>query len=290
MMERLQIDRQRELRLEFRIVHHADRCGDIRRLRLGELVKLQLFRKRLHPKTAYLDIFPHSEIGKVLDDRNDLLGNRLLLFRLRFCVQHDSARSVDKRYGVVFFLQHFILREIARAAPCGLAERKVLVISDLQIESAGLLQFGGFGAFQHFHTVAAILYLQTDPEFRVAPDLVVDHAARLLRCEDQVNAEASADTRRTDQLVHEFRLLFFQLCKLVGNDKQMRQRFLYLPHAIQLLVVIDVHGTFVCLALRLFENRLSSLQFAVDRHERTLDRRAVKVRDRSDDVRKMNAP
>ena len=136
---------------------------------------------------------------------------------------------------------HFILRLIRRSTPRRLSKREELIVANLKIKPSGLLQLCSLRAFEHIHTVVAILNLQTDAKLRIAANLIVYHTGRFLRCEDQVHAQTSTDTRNADQLVHKLRLLLFQLSKLIRNEEQMRQRLIYTAIMVQPLIETDIH-------------------------------------------------
>ena len=59
-------------------------------------------------------------------------------------------------------------------------------------------------------------------EAGVAPDLLVDHAGRLLSRENQMYAKASAHARGADELFDKVRLLLFELGKFIADDDQVR--------------------------------------------------------------------
>ena len=65
------------------------------------------------------------------------------------------------------------------------------------------------------------------PEFCVAQDLICHHACRFLGCQNQMDAQASADAGDAHQLVQEIWLLLFQLRKLIRDDKKMRHRLFH---------------------------------------------------------------
>ena len=104
-----------------------------------------------------------------------------------------------------------------------------------------------------------------------------------------MDAEASSDAGGTDQLGQEFRLLGLQFRKLVRNDEQVGHGLRKAARAVQTLIIINVHRAGVRDALCFVQHALASFQLRVDRNERTLDRRTVKVGDRADDVREVNA-
>ena len=138
----------------------------------------------------------------------------LILFRLLY-VHDNSAEVVYYLYSGVFLLFHLVGRQIIRSAPRRLTQRKKLVEADLQVKTAGLRKLGGVGALYHVLAVRFFLHFKAHSETRVAPDLVVYHAAGLLRRENKVHAQTSAYSRGAYQLLHKFGLLRFQLCKLV---------------------------------------------------------------------------
>ena len=80
-----------------------------------------------------------------------------------------------------------------------------------------------------------------------------------------MDAKTSADPGRADQVVHEFRLLLFQLGEFVGNNEQMGQGFRHLTGAVKPLIAVDIHGAFVGDALYLVEYPLAPGELALDR-------------------------
>ena len=167
------------------------------------------------------------QLRQILYDGNDLLALGLLFLFDGLCRQKGLCRVVNELHRLILLLDYLVLRDIVGAAPCRLTQCKIFVIAYLQVEPAGIFQAGGIRAFEHILTVARVLHAQTDAKLGVAPDLVIDHAGGLLRCKDQMDAQASADTGSADQLVHKFRLLALQFCKLVRNNEQVRQRLFY---------------------------------------------------------------
>ena len=88
-----------------------------------------------------------------------------------------------------------------------------------QISFSRLPDVCGIGFMNHFVAVGRILYLKTDTESGIGPDLLINDSARFLCRKNHMNTEASSDTRHTDEVFHNFRLFFLQLRKLVHNDK-----------------------------------------------------------------------
>ena len=234
-------------------------------------------------------MFALCHLGQVLHHRHDLLGLGLFLFLDGLCHQQSLGRVVDDLHRFVLLLDHFVLRDVFGAAPCGLAHGEVFVVAHLQVEPAGVLQAGGVRALEHVLAVAGVLHAQADAELGVAPDLVVDHAGGLLGGQDQVDAQASADAGGTDQLVHELRLLAFQLGKLVRDDEQVRQGFLHPVGAVQALIIVDVQRAFVAAAFRLVEDALAAFQLALDGDHRAGDGGTVQVGDGTHQMRQMDA-
>ena len=82
-----------------------------------------------------------------------------------------------------------------------------------------------------------------------------------------MHTQASPDTRRRDQLFHEFRLFFFQLRELVHNDQQMGQRLCDFPVLIHFCVFIDIH---ICPA-GLCKDPLSPCILTLNGYKRAVD-------------------
>ena len=166
---------------------------------------------------------------------------------------------------------------------------EILIVAHLKVESTGVRQLCGLRAFEHVHAVGPLLNPQADPEFGIAADLVIDNAGGLLGCQNQMDAQTSADTGSTDELFHKLRLLLLQLREFVGHDKQMGHGFGYLTGPVELLVGIDVHGAFVQLLADPAELLLTADQFTLDRHQGALDGSAVQIGDGTSQMRQAHA-
>ena len=195
-----------------------------------------------------------------------------------------SSMSTD---AVVVRLLDAVGRVVGRPRPCRLAHLEELVEADLHVEAAGRRERRRVRPLDDLHAVGLLLHLEADAEAAVGPDLVVDHARRLLGGQDEVHAEAAADARRAHELAHELRLLALQLGELVRDDQQVRQRLGDRAVAIQALVLVDVDVARAGGRAGLVEERLPPLQLALDRDQRAVDRGPVEVGDGSGDVRQI---
>ena len=202
---------------------------------------VKFFRKFRHPEIVLRQVQMRSERRKHLHHCRELRTAHTLWCLLRLHGKHCTPERVNELDRVVPLHMHFILRLIRRSTPRRLSKREELIVANLKIKPSGLLQLCSLRAFEHIHTVVAILNLQTDAKLRIAANLIVYHTGRFLRCEDQVHAQTSTDTRNADQLVHKLRLLLFQLSKLIRNEEQMRQRLIYTAIMVQPLIEADIH-------------------------------------------------
>ena len=117
----------------------------------------------------------------------------------------------------------FSLR-IYSAAETGLEEFKDFIISDLQVTSACLCQESRIRLVKHVHTILPVLNPQAKTKLRVGPDIVIDRSAGFLRGQYQMNAKRTSYLCDADKLLHKFRFFPLQFCKLIDNDKQVRNR------------------------------------------------------------------
>ena len=115
-----------------------------------------------------------------------------------------------------------------------------LAVSHLEVGTSRQGEVRGIRCFQEFPTVRLRLHLQRDFTARIAPDLLIDHPGWLLCREYQVDAETSADARGRDELRHKLRLLGLQFRKLIGNQKEVRERFFGESAPIRTAVGVDV--------------------------------------------------
>ena len=79
-----------------------------------------------------------------------------------------------------------------------------------------------------------------------------------------MHAQAAANARCADQLLHEVGLLAFQLGELVGDDQQVGQRLADPLLPVQPLVLDDIHAGHVQGLFRLMEDGLAANQLALD--------------------------
>ena len=146
----------------------------------------------------------------------------------------------QKLDGVHRQLLRVELRLIVRAGIAGLENFKQLVVSDLQITPADFRQLRGLWALEHFHAVLPVLHFEAELEAGVAPDLLVDHAGRLLSRENQMYAKASAHARGADELFDKVRLLLFELGKFIADDDQVRQRLCRRSLSVKAVILVNV--------------------------------------------------
>ena len=213
-------------------------------------------------------------LSHILHDRIQLCDG--LVFAL-FLFLHEDRRLPSCIGHAVYrkFSDAAILRRCRRAAVRGLEQLEDLIISDLQIGAARLLDLRCQRRFEHLVAVLFALHLQTELEPGVTPDLLIDLPGRLLRREDQMYSKASSDSCRRDQLFHKFGLLSLQLGELIHDDDQMRKRHFHLTRFIFLNVLVDM----VHIGVR--KQPLALLEFRLDRLQRTIDGLAIYIRDRS---------
>ncbi|MNJ38065.1 hypothetical protein D3C77_329040 [compost metagenome] len=148
------------------------------------------------------NVLDHAlQLGRHLLQRNLLFFQRINLFRSTMKGNFINA------FRAILALQHFTFRVVIRSRIRRLEQFKDLIIAHLDIGAARLFDHGRIRPFDHVFTVCLILNLQTDFEFGVAPNLIIDNPCRLLRGQNQMDAKASADPRRTHQLLHELRLI-----------------------------------------------------------------------------------
>ena len=183
------------------------------------------------------------------------------------------AQLVDQLDGVIRQLGVALHGDGGRAAPAALAQQEHLVVAHLQIVAARAGQGCRLGALEHAAAVRLVLHLQADAEAGVALDLSVNDARGLLRGQDQVHAQASADAGRADQLVHEVRLLLLEFGKLVRHDDDMLHRLGHRALAEELLIAVDVQVALLEAVAHLLEDALAAFELrgkgvhgAVDAH------------------------
>ena len=173
------------------------------------------------------------------------------------------------------------------AAVRRLEQLEHLVVANLEIGAARLLDLRRERRLDHLVAVLLGLDLQTQTELRVAPDLVIHNAGRLLRGEDEVDTERAADARRRNDLLHEIGILRFQLSKLIGNDDQVRDRLGDNAFFIQTDIIVDVIDGVAHSQRGLRKQRLPLDKLRLDRAQRAVDLAAVDVRDRTEHMRKV---
>ena len=200
------------------------------------------------------------------------------LFLAGLAAQHTGG-VVNERHRLQFGIDIFLFGHIRRARVAGLHLFKDFVIAHLNEAAARLGHAPRIRMMQHFHGILPVLHLETNMKAGVRPNLVVDHAAGLLRRQNQVNAERSAHARRAFQLRHEIRLITLQFRKFIRHDEQMRQRLLHLAAVAKLVIIVDV------LNLQPRKNLLSALDFRAQRIERALNLVAVDIRNFARDMR-----
>ena len=143
----------------------------------------------------------------------------------------QKSRSLS-RFACILFIN--------RPAVTGLKQFINLVISNLQITASCLGNKRGVRLMQHIVAVLTILHSETEPEFGIAPDIVIHRSAGLLRSKDQMDAQTSSDLSHTDQFFHKVGFLPLQLCELIYNDKQVRNGNLCLMVFIQPGIQVDI--------------------------------------------------
>lgn len=187
-----------------------------------------------------------------------------------FPVQSDFGRNDPPR--------RIRLLHVGRAAPGKLHFLEYFVAAYLEITPSGFVDPGRVRYFKHIAAVAFVLHAQADAETRVAPYFIVNDARRFLGRQDQMHAQRTADGRDADQLVHEFRLILFELRELVDNDHQMRER----PAALafqKLVIFVDVLQV-----SGIVQYFLPSDQLRFERNLRPFHEPAAQIGDRSDDM------
>ena len=194
-------------------------------------------------------------------------------FLLAGLTAQHAGRIVDERHRLQFGVDIFLSGHIRRTRIARLHLFKDFVIAHLNEAAARLGHAPRIRMMQHLHGILSVLHFEADVEAGVRPNLVIDHAAGLLRRQNQVNAERSAHARRAFQLRHEVRLIALQLRKFIRHDEQMRQRLPHLAAVAEFVVIVDV------LNLQPRKNLLSALDFRAQRIKRALNLVAVDIRD-----------
>ena len=195
-----EVNFQRILPLLRRVVHHANHSFhllrmDFRRVRFrqpreGNLVRVKRGKPNLRRNDGELFCFFRNVFGHGAD----LLQPAFVLpAARRLLLQHRTAIIVEDFQRSIRLLAIVRQIRIRRAAPCTLPQHEQLVAAHLQVEAPRVDQRAGFRAAKHLHTVTAILHLQADAEARVADNLLVDDTGRLLRRQNQVDAQAAPD-------------------------------------------------------------------------------------------------
>lgn len=99
------------------------------------------------------------------------------------------ADVVDTGDGIVNLLFDGIGRIVFGTGPSNLAEIVIVVVADLEVKGTGLFEVSGVRFAKDFIRVATVLDFETDFEFGIGPDLVVDDTTGFLRGENEMNAE-----------------------------------------------------------------------------------------------------
>ena len=201
----------------------------------------------------------------------------------------DRTFAVQKVHGVVSLGFEALLLHVLAARVGRLPTAKALVVSHEHVVLARTLDLGGVGTANHLLGIACVGHLEADLELRVCLNLIVDDASWTLCGQDEVHAQRATDTRRGDELVHEFGFLLLELCELVGNDKEVRQRLL--EHALTVVrdVLVDVHRGLARDIAGLVEHVLTTLKLRLNGDQGTLDGAAVEVGDGARQVRQVVA-
>ena len=171
----------------------------------------------------------------------------------------------------------FPIPQIGCAAPIGLNLFVHVIVADLDVGTARLRQVRRVRCAQHIAAGRGVLHLEADGEVGVGADLVVHDARRVLGGQHQIDAQRTADGGRTDQRLHELRLLTAQFAELVGHDQQPGHRFPELARVEPLAVIAELGNT------TLRKNFLAAEQLAVQRDHGALDV-VADVRDFADHV------
>ena len=222
-----QIQKERVLLLLRRIVQFSDIGGQRTLRKLLFLLRRNLIRQHRKPQGLRAYALLLCRLHNAFHERNELRSSGGISGHFRLHRQNRRTHIVDDLNALVLLLHDLILGLVFCAAPGRLAHGEIFIISHLQIEAAGFPEFCCLRPFQHIHTVRPVLHFEADPEFCVAQDLICHHACRFLGCQNQMDAQASADAGDAHQLVQEIRLLLFQLRKLIRDDKKMRHRLFH---------------------------------------------------------------
>ena len=156
--------------------------------------KVDLLRKRRETDIRqFFQMLLMAVLSHILHDRVQL--SQSLVFTLFFLLHEDRCLPSRIRNAVYRKLPDAaILRRCGRAAVRGLEQLEDLIIADLQIGAAWLLDLRCQRRFEHLVAVLFALHLQAELEPGVTPDLLVDLSGRLLCRQDQVYTQASPDT------------------------------------------------------------------------------------------------
>jgi hypothetical protein len=130
----------------------------------------------------------------------------------------------------------------------------------------------------HVRALGRLVHPQRDAQVRVRADVLADDAARSLRGEQQVHAQAAAALGDVDDARDEVRDLVRQRRKLVDHDQQARRSFG--RAAFEIGEVLRIGGA---------QELLASLQLGVQRLQRPLREVRVEVGDQPDRVRQAYA-
>ena len=81
----------------------------------------------------------------------------------------------------------------------------------------------GLGRAEHVRAVGLIGHPQREPQVRVRPQVVLDHAGRALGGEYEVQSERAPPLGDVDHAVHELGYLMHQRRELIHDDDQRRR-------------------------------------------------------------------
>ena len=278
------VNGHRKLPLILRVVRETDGDGkvvpvEIRRI---QLVEIERVGQRRQPDLAQRrDPVLCRKPSRVFYDCVKLcdLVEVVAAFFLLFPGVFALARDVDHTGIAPASIVVGHLRRITCPGPAGLEFLKDLVISNLQETPACAGDKSSVRAFEHFVGILLVRDAQCNTEARIAPDLIVHDAARLLGCKDQVHAQRPTDPSGGHQGPHEFGLLLFQLREFVRNDDEMGHRLVRLAVAVKLDVLVYVFD------LVLVEYALTVPDLRVDGQQRPRRRVSAQVGDHARQMR-----
>ena len=168
---------------------------------------------------------------------------------LFFLLAENHFSLTRERYpgNTIFSGCQCILCRLLRCSTVSRLEQfENFIIAHLEIRTSRLNNFCCQRRFNHFITILRTLYLQTQLESGITPDLFADLTGRLLSSQNQMHTKASSDTGSTDQFFHKLRKFCPKLGKFIYNNNQMGQRLCNLMIFVLHNVLVDMINLCLC--------------------------------------------